>query len=175
MSRVLVLNATCEPINITNWRRAVALVFRGKAEILEDAGEHLLAPGMPLPRVIRLSRYVAVPYMTPAPTRNNILMRDRYCCRYCGRTGGRLTLDHVMPRSRGGLSNWKNLVCACSECNLRKGNRTPEEAGMLLKQGISLSFSRLEFEILFGGNESKQISCWLKYLPERVALRCRES
>lgn len=167
MSRVLVLNATCEPINVTDWRRAVTLLFCGKAQLVEDAG--VSVSGMPLPRVIKLSYYVPVPYMVPSASKANILRRDRHCCRYCGRKSSKLTLDHVMPRSRGGRSSWRNLVSACLACNLRKGNRTPAEAGMPLLGGGPPSLSRVEFEILFGstGEHEAAIACWLKYLPEQ--------
>jgi 5-methylcytosine-specific restriction endonuclease McrA len=137
MHRVLVLNATYEPLNTVSMPRAVALLLADKAEIIEAAEAHLRSQYMtlPMPLVIRLVTYVRIPRMLPlAVTRRGVLNRDNHSCRYCGRLlpSAELTLDHVLPRSRGGKNTWENVVAACKPCNHRKGNRTPAEARMHL-------------------------------------------
>ncbi len=107
----------------------------GKAElVLDDKRKnlHSVREIFPWPSVIRLSRYINVPYKKVVLTRKNILRRDAYKCSYCGRGDLPLTIDHVIPRARGGSDSWENLVCACTICNNRKGDRTPEEANMSL-------------------------------------------
>ena len=123
---VLVLNASYEPINICGARRALVLVLKGVARTEEEQGAVLHAARMQvaMPSVIRLLEYRRIPHQTRALSRKNILLRDRNTCQYCGiiLTAGELTLDHVIPRSRGGLSTWENLVACCHDCNRRKGN-----------------------------------------------------
>ncbi len=146
MSKVLVLNASYEPLNITSWRRAVVLLLKGKAEQLEYNNTEIYT-SFPLPTVIRLRYYVRVPYKEIPLTRRNVLERDDQTCQYCSYRGDGLTLDHVVPRSRGGGDTWENLVAACVRCNVRKGNRTPEEAGMPLNAPPRRPYSSLHFEI----------------------------
>src|SRR5919202_3901275 len=133
---VLVLNASYEPINICAARRALVLVLKGVASAEEHslAQVHSTRHNLRLPSVIRLLEYRRIPHQTRALSRKNILMRDRYTCQYCHKVlnSGELTLDHVIPRSRAGETTWENLVACCNPCNNRKGNRTPEEAGMKL-------------------------------------------
>src|SRR6202453_2634280 len=123
---VLVLNASYEPINICGARRALILVLKGVARTEEEQGAILHAARLivPMPSVIRLLEYRRIPHQTRALSRKNILLRDRNSCQYCGVVlpAGELTLDHVIPRSRGGLSTWENLVACCHVCNRRKGN-----------------------------------------------------
>lgn len=147
MSKVLVLNASYEPLNITSWRRAVILLLKGKAEQLEHNG-HYLYRDFPLPSVIRLRYYVRVPYKEIPLTRRHILDRDRHTCQYCHYRGEQLTLDHVIPRSRGGGDTWENLVTACVRCNVKKGNRTPKEANMTLQTSPRKPYSSLHFELV---------------------------
>ena len=146
MSKVLVLNASYEPLNITGWRRAAILMLKGKAEQVEHSGKYL-AKDFPLPTVIRLRHYVTVPYREIPLTRRNVLNRDNHTCQYCGHKGDSLTLDHVMPRSRGGPDTWENLITACMRCNVKKGSRTPKEAGMLLRYPPRKPYSGLYFEV----------------------------
>src|SRR5512142_773793 len=133
---VLVLNASYEPINVCAARRAIVLVLKGVAMTEEENGHYLHAArlAMRLPSVIRLLEYRRIPHQTRALSRKNILLRDRNTCQYCGTVLGssELTLDHVIPRSRGGLSTWENLVACCHPCNRRKGNQSPLEAGLKL-------------------------------------------
>ncbi|AFY70689.1 HNH endonuclease [Thalassoporum mexicanum PCC 7367] len=162
MAKVLVLNASYEPLNITGWRRAVVLIIKGKAEQIEHNGK-LLYPGFPLPTVIRLVYYVRLPYKEIPLTRRNIFHRDAHMCQYCGYGGENLTLDHVYPKSRGGGESWENIVTACVRCNVQKGNRTPQEAQMPLGRSPKQPYSGLYFEVTKylqnGGHQE-----WRKYL-----------
>ncbi|HEY9763838.1 MAG TPA: HNH endonuclease [Trichocoleus sp.] len=162
MSKVLVLNASFEPLNITSWRRAIVLVIKGKAEQVEHNGKVIYA-GLPLPTVIRLKHYVRVPYKDIPLTRRNLLQRDNHSCQYCSYAGEGLTLDHVVPRSRGGEDSWENIVTACVRCNVKKGNRTPKEANMPLRTLPRKPHSSLYFEvsrqIRSGGHQE-----WKKYV-----------
>jgi 5-methylcytosine-specific restriction endonuclease McrA len=139
MNRVLVLNATYEPLNIVSVQRAIVLLLKEKAELIESAEErlHAACTSLPVPLVIRLVYYVRIPRpIALSPSRRTVMARDNYTCQYCGTSPGRanLTLDHIVPRSRGGPTNWDNVVTACRACNLRKGDRTPQEANMALRR-----------------------------------------
>jgi 5-methylcytosine-specific restriction endonuclease McrA len=132
VGQVLVLNSSFEPLNVCSVRRAHVLVFKGKAEVVEQSLRTLrsAAAAYPWPIVIRLLAYVRVPRTVQRKiSRRALFARDGWRCQYCGGTG-RLTLDHVVPRSRGGESVWENVVASCAPCNLRKGDRLPEEAQM---------------------------------------------
>jgi 5-methylcytosine-specific restriction endonuclease McrA len=133
---VLVLNATFEPLSLVSVRRAVILLLHEKAELVE-ATERMLSStsrAFPEPLVIRLTRYVRLPHRTVPATRAGVMLRDAYTCQYCGDTPGReeLTVDHVIPRSRGGGHNWENLTTACKRCNHKKGSQPLEDAQMTL-------------------------------------------
>ncbi len=132
-SPVLVLNASYEPIAICQARRALTLLIKGAAAA-EESHDVFVWRDMRMPSVIRLSRYRKVPQKRHLVTRRNIFNRDLNACQYCGLvfSGGKLTLDHVLPRSRGGRDTWENLVTCCHSCNQRKADRTPDEAGMAL-------------------------------------------
>jgi 5-methylcytosine-specific restriction endonuclease McrA len=136
VERVLVLNASYEPLNVCTLRRAHVLVWKGRAEIVE-ANERPLRSACATfarPHVIRLRTYVRVPRaVTRRISRRVLFARDGWQCVYCGSGSNRLTLDHVVPRSRGGTSVWENVVTSCAPCNLRKGNRLPEEVSMSLR------------------------------------------
>jgi 5-methylcytosine-specific restriction endonuclease McrA len=139
MHHVLVLNATYEPLNVVSVRRAVILLLKEKAEIVEAAEAWLRSErlALPMPLVIRLVYYVRIPRRFSLPvSRRTVMARDHYACQYCGVEPGRgnLTVDHVLPRSRGGETRWENVVTACGPCNRRKGNRTPIEARMPLRR-----------------------------------------
>jgi 5-methylcytosine-specific restriction endonuclease McrA len=136
LQQVLVLNASYEPLNVCTVRRAHVLVFKGKAEVIEELDQslHSATSTFPWPHVIRLVHYVRVPRAVQRKiSRRALFARDGWRCVYCGTSTGRLTLDHVVPRSRGGDSVWENVVTACAPCNLRKGNRTVEESGLRLR------------------------------------------
>lgn len=133
--RVLVLNQDYTPFTISSVARAFLLVYLKKAEMInavEDSALRTVTTFYPMPSVIRLSRYVHMPYRGVMLTRQNIFKRDGYLCQYCG-TSKDLTIDHIIPRSKSGRSTWKNLVTACKRCNSKKGDFSLEESGMLLK------------------------------------------
>jgi 5-methylcytosine-specific restriction endonuclease McrA len=132
----LVINASYEAINVTSARCALTLVFKGAA-VVEEVSAFTIRTSkinVPVPAVIRLIKYRRVPRQNRAVSRKGILLRDGSSCQYCSiqLPAGRLTLDHVIPRCRGGQSTWENLVACCFECNNRKGDRTALEAGMTL-------------------------------------------
>lgn len=133
---VLVLNQNYEPLNVCNVRRALVLVLRGKAEVVETARGvlHTASRAFPLPSVIRLFHLIRRPRPKVRLTRKEIFARDGWRCVYCGRETRDLTLDHVIPRHRGGEHTWENLVSACKPCNHRKAGRTPGEARMTLQR-----------------------------------------
>ncbi len=129
------LNASYEPLNVCSVRRAHVLVFKRKAEVIEELDQPLRTSTSiyPWPHVIRLVAYVQVPRSAQRKiSRRALFARDGWRCVYCGTSTTRLTLDHVIPRSRGGDSVWENVVTSCAPCNLRKGNRLPEEVSMIL-------------------------------------------
>ena len=164
---VLVLNASYEPINICGARRALVLVLKGIARTEEEHGLNLRAQRsfIAMPSVIRLLEYRRIPHQTRALSRKNILLRDRNTCQYCGDIfqSNELTLDHVIPRSRGGNSSWDNLVACCHPCNRRKGNRLLDEIDdmILLREpkSFSLHTSRQIMRMLGHGDDR-----WRKYL-----------
>jgi 5-methylcytosine-specific restriction endonuclease McrA len=136
-AKVLILNQNYEPMSVISARKAVVLLYLGKAEMIASQdGKRVRAVSMsmPFPSIVRLSVYVHVPYKRIILSRKNILRRDAHRCQFCGRGDLPLTVDHVVPLSRGGEDTWENLVCACVECNNRKGDRTPEEARMPLRR-----------------------------------------
>jgi 5-methylcytosine-specific restriction endonuclease McrA len=145
---ILVLNASYEPINFTNWKRAVILLLKEKAQRLSA-------------RVIRLVNYVKLPIekiMANKPSRHMIYSRDNHQCQYCGSIKN-LTIDHVMPRSRGGDNSWSNLVTACMPCNTHKGDRTPEEWGRPLYSKPKAPFNKLEL-----GIKKSNVEEWKQYI-----------
>jgi 5-methylcytosine-specific restriction endonuclease McrA len=129
--KVLVLNATHTPINITSWERAMTLLYKGRADGVRFNG-FFINGKYRLPEIIRLVKYIPLPYSDVVLSRKNIYLRDNHTCQYCGKTGGNLTIDHIVPKSRGGGETWENLVVCCARCNNRKGSKTLEEAGMKL-------------------------------------------
>jgi 5-methylcytosine-specific restriction endonuclease McrA len=131
---VLVLNQNYEPINVCSVRRAIILVFRGKAQIVEQSGHdlHSVSHRFPVPSVVRLILYIRIPQKKMVLSKRNVMKRDAHQCQYCGTTHAKMTVDHVVPRTLGGGDAWENLVCACARCNNVKGNRSLEQAGMKL-------------------------------------------
>jgi 5-methylcytosine-specific restriction endonuclease McrA len=163
---VLVLNATFEPIHVTGVRRALVLTLKGVAQVEESnhAEVHSPSRALKVPSVIRLLTYRHIPQQTRALSRKNILLRDHNTCQFCGRMlpSSQLTLDHVVPRSRGGRSCWENLVASCYDCNNQKGDRTPEEAGLKLVRSprpFTLHTSRQLMRLMAHQDEK-----WRKYL-----------
>jgi len=132
MESVLVLNDNYQPLNVTSVRRGIGLLCLGRAHTVEADSKLFRSERLTIemPTVLRLNRHVRRPTPVLRVSRKSIFARDHHTCQYCGRRRVPLTLDHVVPRERGGGTNWSNLVCCCTKCNNKKGNRTPEEAGM---------------------------------------------
>ncbi len=165
MGDVLVLNATYEPLNVVSVKRAIVLLLKEKAELVEAAEAKLRSEkfSLPVPLVIRLVYFVKIPRRVTLPiTRRGVFSRDHYTCQYCGATPPLegLTVDHVVPRSRGGKTIWENITTACEKCNGRKGNRTPVEAEMKLR--TKPDRPRYVAIVALAGAEIKQ--AWNKYM-----------
>ncbi len=165
-SPVLVLNQNYEPINVCTIRRALVLVLCDKAEIIEAYGSPVYSTcyAFEAPSVIRLYQLVRRPRPRVKLTRREIFVRDRYTCQYCGVAHGDLTLDHVIPRSKGGAHTWENLVTACRSCNHRKGGKTLQEARMKLKDPPSEPRAGVYYSIE-RRLQSAAMDDWLKFLP----------
>lgn len=134
-TKVLILNQDFSALSLCTVQKAFVLLFLNKAELISQCEKsflHTVTRQFPKPTVIRLQRYAHVPYKGVTLNRQNILKRDNFECQYCGSVKN-LTIDHLMPRSKGGKSTWKNLVTACARCNSLKGDQTPEQAGMKLR------------------------------------------
>ena len=131
---VLVLNLNYVPINVSTVRRAVVMVGKGKAELLENhRGQlHTINTVIDAPSIIRLVQLIRRPFLPRKLSKKEVFLRDRFTCQYCGKRTQDLTLDHVVPRRQGGPNAWDNVVAACTGCNLRKAGRTPVEANMSL-------------------------------------------
>jgi 5-methylcytosine-specific restriction endonuclease McrA len=166
MARVLVLNATYEPINVCTLRRATVLLLKQKAELLERRAGAIHSERMTMerPDVIRLVNYVRVPREAHRRkiTRRAVLARDSYTCQYCGHEASGLTVDHVIPRSRGGQSVWENIVAACASCNRRKGNRLPREIHMHPRRRPKAPAPTIFIQVA----SPKIPEAWRQYLPQ---------
>jgi 5-methylcytosine-specific restriction endonuclease McrA len=163
--RVLVLNATYEPINVCTVRRAIVLLLKEKAELLERGLWELHSESATLARpvVIRLMAYVNVPRDAHRRkiTRRAVFARDSWTCQYCG-SRSNLTVDHVIPRSKGGSSSWENIVASCAPCNRRKGDRLPRQAGMHPRHAPRTPRAEIFIHVA-----SPTIpAAWLAYLPQ---------
>ena len=164
MTQVLVLNQNYEPLNVCHAHRALVLVDVGKAEVLEVDGLVLRSPsrGWRVPSVIRLNHLIRRPRPRVRLTRREIFLRDQYTCQYCGIRTKELTLDHVVPKHRGGRHYWENLVSACRSCNHRKGGKTIEEARMTL---VRIPFEpRATAQYLFQ-HYLEHNEAWKKFIP----------
>jgi 5-methylcytosine-specific restriction endonuclease McrA len=160
---VLLLNQNYEPLSVCSARRAIVLLFQGKAEMIETADGlkiRTVTNSYSLPSVVRLWQYRRVPYKRIMLTRKNIITRDNHRCQYCGSTKGSMTVDHVIPRTRHGTEAWENMVCACVKCNNKKGDRTPHEAGMKLLKRPKRP-SHIMFIQRYIGNADQR---WRQYL-----------
>jgi 5-methylcytosine-specific restriction endonuclease McrA len=169
-SPVLVLNQNYEPINVARVRRAVVLVMLGKAETLENGSGVICTATetVHIPSVIRLLNLVKRPRHEKRLTRREVFRRDQQTCQYCGKETKSLTLDHVVPRHRGGKHVWDNVVSACFQCNNRKAGRTPPEAGMNLIKKPSAPYSSGYYVSI---EYMQRHDGWKKFLPiqrERV-------
>lgn len=154
MSPCILLNADYSFLNLVNWRRALCLMAKGKVEVVKDSQETVLSSGgkaFRVPTVLRLIKLIRTIYRAGvAFSKRNVFVRDGFRCAYCGDHRDRLSIDHIVPRSRGGQTTFENCVAACKACNLKKGGRTPSEAGMFLRakvyQPTISEFLRLKFK-----------------------------
>jgi 5-methylcytosine-specific restriction endonuclease McrA len=162
-NRVLVVNQNYEPLIVTSVKRAIVMMYLGKATVVESRnGRRIRAVSRAFeePSIVRLDFYARVPYRQVMLNRKNVIKRDGGRCQYCGTSSGVMTVDHVVPKLRGGGDIWENLVCACDRCNNRKGNRTPDQAGMRL-----LSSPRKPSHLTFIRQSiGKGDEVWNKYL-----------
>ncbi len=170
MASVLLLNATYEPLNVVSVRRAIVLLLKEKAEILEAAEQRIHAAdfSMPKPLVIRLVYYVRVPRTLKIPlTRRTLMVRDNYRCQYCGTelSKSEMTMDHVVPKVRDGETTWENVVCACLDCNMHKGAKSLKEVNMQLLKNPT----RPEYVAVVLLRRSSVKDVWNKYLPQTSA------
>jgi 5-methylcytosine-specific restriction endonuclease McrA len=164
LRKVLLLNSSYEPLHVCSWQRALILLVKGKAETVERHSRRMVNEQWPAPLVIRLLYYVKIPHKDIPLTRRNVLHRDRYACQYCGKKN-ELTIDHVIPRSRGGKDVWDIVVIACLRCNIKKGSRTPKEADMELRSKPCRPFNFIQFELSKQHHVStREAARWRKYL-----------
>jgi 5-methylcytosine-specific restriction endonuclease McrA len=162
LGRALLLNATFEPLCVVSARRAVVLVLKAKAEVVERNGASFRSERaiVPVPSVVRLTHFVRVPYRSRVPlSRRAVFARDGHRCQYCGR--GAENLDHVFPRSRGGAHSWDNVVASCRPCNARKEDRLPQEAGLRLRRAPVVPHADLWLIATAGSLDP----AWTPYLP----------
>lgn len=154
MSHCILLNADYSFLNLVNWKRALCLLAKGKVEVVKDSHATVLSSAgrvHRLPAVLRLIKLIRTIYRAGvAFSKRNVFVRDGFRCAYCGDHRDRLSIDHIVPRSRGGQTTFENCVAACKACNLKKGGRTPSEAGMFLRakvyQPTISEFLRLKFK-----------------------------
>ena len=166
----LVLNYSYEPLQFCSAKRAIIMIFNERAEFIESDGYVVRTPTttFKLPAVIRVLNIVKRSKRRGISfSKKNILRRDNFTCQYCGAINNSLTVDHVLPKSRGGKSNWINVVVACKPCNLKKGDQTPSERGMrLLKKPSKPEFYWPFFNVPTGPTSHLEI--WKKYLPASI-------
>ena len=146
-STILVLNSSYEPLHFTDWKRAVVLLFKDKAKLINK-------------RIIRLVNYVRIPFksgLQSYPKRKMIYKRDNYKCQYCGSFKD-LTIDHVIPKSKGGTNKWDNLVTCCRKCNLKKGDKLLSETNMVLSAKPKAPFNNVHLDLSLSG-----VSEWIDY------------
>lgn len=166
MEQVLLLNTTFEPIAVVSWRKAVTLVFLQKVEVLGvyDREVKSVSRSVRLPAVVRLLHFVRNGRSGVKFSRRNVFVRDDFTCQYCGKKfeARHLTCDHLIPRSRGGLTEWTNIVTSCIPCNLRKGDKLPEERGMHPRRK---PYRPTDYQLLLLGSEVKVLpEIWRDYL-----------
>jgi 5-methylcytosine-specific restriction endonuclease McrA len=164
--KALVLNMDYSPLTVCSVQRAFLLVYLRKAEMVKPNNSHAfhtVSNTYPMPSVIKLSRYVSIPYKGIVLTRENVFKRDGFKCQYCG-ASKELTIDHLVPKAKGGKSSWSNLVTACKRCNSLKGNYSPEEAGMQLTFRPYRPSYIMYLKFMFGNS----IEDWEPYLSPKT-------
>lgn len=137
MDSVIVVNATYEFVGLVSWKRAMVLLFSGKVEVVKESDRIIrtVSRSFRIPAVIRLIKFIRQIYRREVPfSRRNVLIRDAHLCQYCTKefVSAELTIDHIIPKAHGGTNDWTNVVASCRSCNMKKGDRTPRQAGMSL-------------------------------------------
>jgi 5-methylcytosine-specific restriction endonuclease McrA len=166
MHEVLLLNSNFEPLNVCNVRRAMALILLGKADVLHHHETAIATSRGPLlaPSIVKMRYHVRRPLPQLRLSRHSVLARDFHTCQYCGAGGRDLTIDHVIPRWMGGPHTWDNLVACCRKCNLKKGDKTPQQARMrLLRQPRRPHF--IPYISLPAYLRARRREDWRDYLP----------
>ena len=158
----LILNASYLPLGICSPKRAICLYYLEKATVISEYSTEIHSPSVKIkiPSIVRLNKYVKFNLKDMVLNRKNLLLRDNASCQYCGCTKSSLTIDHIIPKGKGGENSWTNLVVACSSCNIRKGNRTPKEAKMPLMKDVKKPNSLLYFNQFINSNNSD----WKQFL-----------
>jgi 5-methylcytosine-specific restriction endonuclease McrA len=162
----LVLNGDYSPLNVCTALKGAKMVFTGRAEVIEGRknGLRTVTVQYPIPTVIRINHKVRLKNIRVRLSRKAVLSRDRYVCQYCGSTGPNMTVDHLVPKHKGGDFTWENLVCACPRCNSRKADRTLAEAGMkVLSKPKEPGYFTLS--LLYHTQKGRPDETWGKYLP----------
>jgi len=163
---VIVLNASYEFLGLVSWQRAMTMLFSGKVEVIKESERivRTVSRTFRIPAVIRLIKFIRQIYRREVPfSRRNILIRDGYTCQYCGREhqSGELTVDHIVPKVQEGANHWTNVVACCRSCNMKKGGRTPRQAGMhLVRQPFKptiMEFINLYLKRRFGVDLSEML------------------
>ncbi len=170
--KILVLNYSYEPLQFCSAKRAIVMVLTGRAESLELDGCFIRSPSTTfrLPTVIRTLKMVRRRRRKGISfSKKNILRRDNYTCQYCGDNSRMMTVDHILPKSRGGKTNWVNVVVACKPCNLKKGDRRLQEIDMsLVRKPFKPDYELYPFQISAGS--PSHVEAWKKYLPKKLFL-----
>jgi len=171
--KILILNSSYEPLQFCSAKRGIVMVLSGRAEQIECNGYVVRSPSIsfPVPTVIRVLNLVRrKARKTVSFSKKNILRRDNFTCQYCGNKDHPLTVDHIIPKSRGGETIWTNVVVACKPCNMKKGSRTAREANMKLGQSPTRPKFKYHQLVVPVGPPS-HIECWMKYLPKAFVAR----
>mgnify|MGYP003330883474 FL=1 len=158
----LILNASYLPLGICSSKRAICLCLLEKVSVISEYSTLIHSPSinMKIPSIVRLNKYVKFHSKDMVLNRKNLFLRDNASCQYCGCSKSSLTIDHIIPKGKGGEDSWTNLVVACSSCNIKKGNRTPKEANMPLRKDIKKPNSLLYFNQFVNSNNSD----WKQFL-----------
>lgn len=163
---VLVLNSDFEPLNVCHVRRAISLVYLGKADVLHTNGSRLttMHGDVRTPSVVKLKHHVRRPLPELKLSRRTVFARDGYVCQYCGQTAKDLTIDHVIPRRHGGKTSWDNVVCSCRRCNMKKGDKLLNQTSMkLMRQPHRPRY--IPYISLTKYMSSRENEVWRNYLP----------
>ena len=166
MNEVLVLNCDFEPLNVCHLRRALVMIYLGKADVLHahDSVIPWVSGELPHPSVVKLRHHVRRPLPELKLSRRTVFARDQHTCQYCGQTAKELTIDHVVPKRLGGPTAWDNLVCSCRRCNMKKGDKPLQQTGMkLIKQPHRPRY--IPFISLTKYIAGRKNEVWRDYLP----------